>query len=266
MKNIHLIATEKPSILYFWGDELRAGDLIQAPDNLGIYNQHIYITSDEEIKDGYYLDLTHNIVMQSVFYQSSDKNGKKIILTTDQDLITNGVQAIDDEFLAWFVNNPSCERVEVKWVKTPDGLFYHQDKVPYGYYKIIIPKEEPKQQYPIGGYAPGTYSCICTTCKNHFMGDKRAVQCGLCAKKQETLEEFSERIAKAFDFDNYKAIMELIIEGAKWQADRLIPEIEKAFEAGEDNIDSDGCHIDKNGKEDYITNLKTRLNLKNYKQ
>ena len=39
--------------------------------------------------------------------------------------------------------------------------------------------------------------------------------------KQETLEEFAERIAKAFDIDNYKPIMELIIEGAKWQAERM---------------------------------------------
>jgi hypothetical protein len=39
---------------------------------------------------------------------------KKIILTTDPQLIADGVQAIDDEFLEWFVKNPSCERVEVE--------------------------------------------------------------------------------------------------------------------------------------------------------
>ena len=39
--------------------------------------------------------------------------------------------------------------------------------------------------------------------------------------KQETLEEFAERIAKAFDIDNYKPIMELIIEGAKWQQEQM---------------------------------------------
>jgi flavorubredoxin len=37
----------------------------------------------------------------------------KIILTTDGDLIKDGVQSIDDEFLEWFVENPSCEEVEV---------------------------------------------------------------------------------------------------------------------------------------------------------
>ena len=65
----------------------------------------------------------------------------KIILTTDQDLIKDGVQAIDDEFLEWFVENPSCEKDEVN-----KGF---ADGTAYGYnfldYKIIIPKEEAKQ-------------------------------------------------------------------------------------------------------------------------
>jgi hypothetical protein len=39
--------------------------------------------------------------------------------------------------------------------------------------------------------------------------------------KKETIEEFAERIAKAFDIDNYKPIMELIIDGAKWQQEQI---------------------------------------------
>jgi hypothetical protein len=35
--------------------------------------------------------------------------------------------------------------------------------------------------YPIGGYAPGNYQCRCCTCGKFFKGDKRAVQCELCA-------------------------------------------------------------------------------------
>ena len=66
---------------------------------------------------------------------------KKIILTTDQDLIKDGIQAIDDEFLEWFVKNPNCEVIKV-------------NKLCYGAlsgfadagYKIIIPKEEHKQE------------------------------------------------------------------------------------------------------------------------
>jgi hypothetical protein len=73
---------------------------------------------------------------------------KKIILTTDQDLIKDGIQAIDNEFLEWFVNNPSCDQVEVKEkqhfeadkskrINPLNGVYYS--------YKIIIPQEEPIQ-------------------------------------------------------------------------------------------------------------------------
>lgn len=42
-------------------------------------------------------------------------------------------------------------------------------------------------KYPIGGYAPGNYTCKCTTCGERFMGDKRAVQCEPCAIKMTDL-------------------------------------------------------------------------------
>lgn len=40
-----------------------------------------------------------------------------------------------------------------------------------------------ENKYPIGGYAPGNYTCICCICKKKFQGDKRAVQCEECATK-----------------------------------------------------------------------------------
>ena len=51
---------------------------------------------------------------------------------------------------------------------------------------------------------------------------------------KETLEEFAERTVRAFDNDNYKALMDLIIEGAKWQQERMYNEvdIEVAFYEG----------------------------------
>jgi len=70
------------------------------------------------------------------FYLKTEVGYKKIILTTDQSL--DGVQAIDNEFLEWFVKNPSREEVKVqKWSSLAEcGYSYH----------IIIPKEEPKQE------------------------------------------------------------------------------------------------------------------------
>ena len=39
-------------------------------------------------------------------------------------------------------------------------------------------------------------------------------------KKETTLEEFAEKLARAFDNDNYKALMDLVIDGAKWQQEQ----------------------------------------------
>jgi hypothetical protein len=129
MKNIHLLPTDKPSILFL--NNVNKKLLIDNNGTLknvlpiGLYH-NIYITSDEEIKEG---DWFYNIVSLKPEAFKACENGdgyvncskyshyridcKKIILTTDQDLIKDGVQAIDDKFLEWFVNNPSCEEVEV---------------------------------------------------------------------------------------------------------------------------------------------------------
>jgi len=144
MKNIHVLPTDKPSRLIIYSTLLNEFRLLDAPIDDWKHKQHIYITNDEEIKEGYYYDLTHNIVMKSIFYQSSDKNCKKIILTTNEDLIKDGVQAIDDEFLEWFVKNSSCEEVEVVLVSVNE---FGSEVTVNGYgfdrfiYKIIIPKE-----------------------------------------------------------------------------------------------------------------------------
>jgi hypothetical protein len=116
------------------------------------YNLIIYITSDEEIKyRDWYLDTFNTQRIKANEFSDHKHYGnscKKIILTTDQDLISDGVQAIDDEFLEWFVKNPSCEFVEV-------------DKpisrgIPLLGYKIIIPQEEPKQE-TLEEYSNGLY-------------------------------------------------------------------------------------------------------------
>jgi len=143
--------------------------------------QNLYILSDEEIKEGdwFALDMSHSSTLPDEIHQMGSDNWsktggihfcegnswikscKKIILTTDPILIADGVQPIDDEFLQWFVKNPNCESVEViieykdgygNWYKY-DKEFWdkHGNKPKFGTrYKIIIPKEEPKQE--IVGY------------------------------------------------------------------------------------------------------------------
>ena len=117
MKNIHILPTDKPSILIkdIWKNTF---SLVENFDtsHTDFKAQHIYITSDEEITEGdwfYDLDTKYVKIKQSFENSHLDFNGKKIILSTDIDLIEDGVQAINDEFLEWIVKNPSCEDVEV---------------------------------------------------------------------------------------------------------------------------------------------------------
>jgi DNA-dependent RNA polymerase auxiliary subunit epsilon len=143
IKNIHVISTDKPSRVFITKDEgLGFDNQMLGNTELDCQNQNIYITSDEEIKEGdwfYDLDTKYVKIKQSWENSHLYFNGKKIILTTDQDLIKDGVQAIDDEFLEWFVKNPSCEKVEVVSAKTIPAFQLTGNG--HCWWKIIIPKE-----------------------------------------------------------------------------------------------------------------------------
>jgi len=142
MKNIHLLPTENPSRL--WYNNLSDTDelLLSIVEVETSNNQHIYITSDEEIKEGdfFYLD-DMDVMFKCKRKGQATQDVKKIILTTDQDLISDGVQAIDDEFLEWFVKNPSCEFVEWSSEKIEGSFDGEYWKYKYG---TVIPQEEPK--------------------------------------------------------------------------------------------------------------------------
>jgi hypothetical protein len=171
MKNIHVLPTDKPSRLFLKEKTLLLNNQYTLQEVFPKGKcQNIYITSDEEIKEGdwFMSDFNsfpiHNIKELSEregtlgWEQKDLKNNLKIILTTDPDLIKEGVQAIDDEFLEWFVKNPSCEFVEAneKLIIIQDKpLVQHQGNKPIVVphrinYKIIIPQEESKQK--IVGY------------------------------------------------------------------------------------------------------------------
>ena len=152
MKNVHVLPTEKPSNLIESNlslirvtDEFNQKDL----DFIQAKFMNIYITSDEEIKEGDWCLCSEELIHKVVEIKSNIgiirfQDGvtevldacKKIILTTDQDLIADGVQAIDDEFLEWFVKNSGCKEVDV--VKGfADGSKYGFNFLDY---KIIINK------------------------------------------------------------------------------------------------------------------------------
>ena len=152
MKNIHALPTEKPSRLMI--DTIENKLYLQPilhEKTINVLPQHIYITSDEEIT-GFENNIWVIKGERIFFWQNtmalvSNNKPRKIILTTDQDLITDGVQAIDDEFLEWFVKNPTCEEVGIKSKKIRvDKNFNDISHWNRFKYEIIIPQEEPKQE------------------------------------------------------------------------------------------------------------------------
>jgi len=144
MKNIHILPTDKQ--IKNVGDLVKDqyGDIHIFTKNDGkeygktTTKLNIYITSDEEIKEGDWFYSVRELIEKAVINYPKGEHFGKIILTTDQDLIKDGVQAIDDTFLEWFVKNPSCEEIEAKIVST-----WWNSGIKKDYYKIIIPKEEP---------------------------------------------------------------------------------------------------------------------------
>tara|TARA_R110000868_G_scaffold168585_3_gene403361 strand:+ start:876 stop:1682 length:807 start_codon:yes stop_codon:yes gene_type:complete len=228
MKNIHILLASQPSRLRITSKN----KLILSTIPMGSKgeNKDIYITNDEIITDYstglYFIDVYtgKNDVFNPIYinkdtiaagkfhtYMNNGSMCKKIILTTDQDLINDGVQAIDDEFLEWFVKNPSCEEVEVKNIP-----FYEDND--YNKYKIIIPKEEPKtnlERLP--------FSELIKEQAEYYRNIK------LVEKQETTLEEVAERLYPTDYGIKSKDIINIIkqdtfINGAKWQQERSYSE------------------------------------------
>jgi hypothetical protein len=181
MKNIHILPTDKPSRLILQTNgALRLSEITFKGQIASGITQNIYITSDEEIKDGdYFWKPDCNMIFKAEY--TPHKGCQKVILTTDQDLIKDGVQAIDDEFLEWFVKNLSCEKVEVE-----GHIYKGQDETEY---KIIIPKEEHKEE------------CECTDeCLGYLTQNCKGIE----EPKQETLEEVAERLLNLNELDSFR--------------------------------------------------------------
>jgi hypothetical protein len=207
MKNLHLLPTEKPSRLcYVICTEKATLTLFEdAMDKASrFFPQNIYIPSDGKIKEGdWYLFPLFKGGYEIKQYNSkkhfaqepcislANLKAKKIILTTDQDLIKDGVQAIGDEFLELFVKNPSYDSVEVETVK------FCLEKASISLYQIITPKQ-------IG----------------FKVENGKRTETFYREPKQETLEEVAEKFAKKFGSEIDSTRYYAFINGAKWQQEQ----------------------------------------------
>ena len=216
MKNIHVLPTDKPSRLaydfyekiYLLSEDTQFFEF----QNL-VQNRELYITSDKEIKEGDWF-IANNGVHKCIRVDNNTScpfitlNSKgeeighfktwktKIILTTNQDLIQDGVQAIDDEFLEWFVSktNDSGKPIDIVEVN----------------YGVLKPFQSKYKGYLI-----------------HFPGNEVLEE-----PKQETLEEAAERLyPNGCDGTDRSAEIyrRIFIEGANWQAERMYSEEDMLF-------------------------------------
>jgi hypothetical protein len=225
---MHVIPTDKPSM----------------ERNIYKIGKELFITNDEEIKKGdWQLSNDKHITIRTNSFHESDK---KIILTTDQDLIKDGVQAIDNAFLEWLVKNPSCEEVEV--TTYGDYLSLHYSDSFHNVYKIIIPKQSTKDR--ILSETPklvkekvretandlvgnSKQDWFCPKCNSYvsaesvtFEENHQICNTGVIVKeepKQETLEEAANEYENSFkEADGTESVD--FIEGAKWQQERSYSE------------------------------------------
>jgi hypothetical protein len=116
MKNIHVLPTDKPTGIFQSNSGLQFSirDKVRVEPLKGF---HIYITSDEEIKKGDWcinlnssyehkeLCRIDNQIELERYAQKIGNDCKKIILTTDQDLISNGIKQISDDVLLKIIEN-----------------------------------------------------------------------------------------------------------------------------------------------------------------
>jgi len=164
MKNIHLIKTDNPNFKIFKNRHL--GDMLfhwnmdlgSTMNRLNYVGHHLYITSEESVKERDWLIVNDKDVMQMKSSYDNDMSGeyiwvgdslngyatykdncKKIILTTDPKLIENGVRAISEDFIEWFCKNPSCKYVTI--VDAVECLPMPNIHINKHIYKIILPQE-----------------------------------------------------------------------------------------------------------------------------
>ena len=261
MKNIHILPTEIPGRFSLKSNGEYCLSNYSYPDSPNFKNQNIYITSDEEIKDvrphkGKWHLEKENILNKFPDYLTDLSECKLVIMTTDQDLINDGVQEIDDEFLEWFVKNPNCDWVvlDKKMLCNYCGEENCDNLRCRGYtdsvwYEIIIPKEETKPKTIL----ESLQEYFKNTSKEKVIEDWNEFQHldeeGITVKeflenqKQETLEEaakkYSENWEEITGLDYENAVPSEVnkldfIKGAKWQQERKYSEedLRQAFFSG----------------------------------
>ena len=149
-KNIYLLQSENTCKK---GDLISLGTLKNSKGDMVVFNdlniwdglgevpnkrKDIYITNDEKPKDGDWI--TNGLtVLKAIKGTTPTLLWKKIILTTDEDLIKDDVQPIENDFKQWYVKNRDCRYVDVTLL--PYDGSKSVSKYFNGEYKIVMQNE-----------------------------------------------------------------------------------------------------------------------------
>ena len=152
MKNVHLLQTETYLAKLQLDRDYGTLTIFDEPcisNGQDFVGANLYITSDENIKDvrphkGKW-QLEDGLMLNKFpTYLTDLSECKLVIMTTDQNLIADGVQKIDDEFLEWFVQNSSFAIPIV--TTTVNGKSLYRTNIGFESWK----KEESKQETLLG--------------------------------------------------------------------------------------------------------------------
>ena len=194
--------------------------------NLYKIQDELYIVSDKEksfycIKECPMVGLNIDRCDCQIFTACSNKVGN-IILTTNKSLINDGIQAIDDEFLEWFVKNSSCEQINVEEVYFHGSGYYkaselselsEQEREKYSFmkkYKIIIPKEESTfytKKCKCMMFEPNCYTGMCKNCGGILKEETKP------KTMLESLQEYFKNTSKEKVLEDWNEFQHLDEEG-----------------------------------------------------
>lgn len=117
-RNIHILPTNRPSILHKAFNKLFITSIVPTIQS-EIYEsipQYIFITDNySDIKENDYIITKDGRLVQVSYLLSKDVQGAtKVVITSDPELIKDGIKEVSEGFVEWLVENPDCEYVQVE--------------------------------------------------------------------------------------------------------------------------------------------------------
>lgn len=248
MKNIHFIQTETSLAKLQLDRDYGTLTILDKPciiNGQDFVGANLYITSNEEIQiDEWcfeiynrestavaprFIDENNNtwwLRQINMNVSADDANCKKIILTTDPILIKDDVQALDDEFLNWFIKNQKREIPII--TTTVNNESRYTTNIGFESWR----KEEPQQ--------------VCENCKIEI--SKYGCACFPQAHpKQETLEEAAHKMLVDYGIKSMGqsigvlTVKKLMVDMTKWQQEQdknkfSEEDVKEAFYMGEKHV------------------------------